>query len=386
MMEHMKKHIVFFIDSLGCGGAEKSLVTLLSYISKKYHITVYAVALGGLLESDLPDEVELKQVAIPKFSLYSRCKKKVSFIYNYLKGKRPNPVESYWQHYSKFIPPISEQFDIAIAYQQGFPTYFVAEKVKANKKIAWINADIIRQNYTKQFNIKYYGYYNNIVCVSLNLKKILLSDYAVFKEKMAVINDIIPVEKIIEMSTWPIDNFHASTCVNIVTVGRLTPVKGYDLALKAAYILHSQNISFKWFFIGDGSERNFIEEQISKLQLGNNIILTGTLPNPYPYIRMADIYVQPSYSEGFGIALREAMILCKPIVATDFEVVHNLISDNKNGLICKKDANAIAQSLVRLINDVSLRNEFSNNLEKELYTKGKDTELNRIIELIETTR
>lgn len=224
------------------------------------------------------------------------------------------------------------------------------------------------------------------MCVSLNLKKILLSDYAVFKEKMAVINDIIPVEKIIEMSTWPIDNFHASTCVNIVTVGRLTPVKGYDLALKAAYILHSQNISFKWFFIGDGSERNFIEEQISKLQLGNNIILTGTLPNPYPYIRMADIYVQPSYSEGFGIALREAMILCKPIVATDFEVVHNLISDNKNGLICKKDANAIAQSLVRLINDVSLRNEFSNNLEKELYTKGKDTELNRIIELIETTR
>lgn len=360
------KKIAFFIDSLNCGGAEKSLVTLLTYISHLYKITIYVVKLGGMLEKELPNNVELKQITIPRFSVFSRSKRKVSCKLNYLLfAKKPNPVESYWKHYCKFIPSISEHFDIAIAYQQGFPTYFVVEKVSASKKIAWINADIIKQNYTKHFNIVYYNYYDNIVCVSVNLKQLLLSDYSIFNDKMIVINDIIPAERIIEKSKQRINDFH-DACVNIVTVGRLTPVKGFDLALEAARKLQSQNVLFKWYFIGEGSERTFIERQISKFQLEDKIILTGALSNPYPYIRMADIYVQPSYSEGFGIALREAMILCKPIIATNFEVVYNLIDNGRNGIICKKDGDDIAHNVLMLKNDKTLCKHLILNLMSDL--------------------
>lgn len=377
-----KLKLAFYIDSLGCGGAEKSLVTLLSYIHPYYDIVVYVVKRGGVLETELPIGVELMQLQIPKFSMLARFRKAL-----YVKAKslfyknEVNPVESYWRYYGKYIKKLSSKFDVAIAYSQGFPTFFVAEKVDATRKLAWINADIIKQKYTYSFNIKFYRNFDRVVCVSENLKNIMLSQYSDLLNKFVVINDIVPANTITNKSKQKIEDVDNSL-IKIVTVGRLVRIKGYDLAIGAAAILKDRNIRFKWYFIGDGPERETLSSKIADLGLEDNIILKGALNNPYPYVKAANIYVQPSYSEGFGISLCEAKILYRPIVATDFEVVHNLIENNVNGLISKKDAVAIAQSIERLINDESLRNRLSKNLEMELNAKNEDTELNRVIELI----
>lgn len=381
-----KLKLAFFIDDLGCGGAEKSLVTLLSYIHPYYDISVYVVRRGGVLEKELPSSVKLLQIPIPKLPLISRLKKVLYVKAKYLLFREKiNPVEAYWKYYGKYISNMDNAFDVAIAYQQGFPTYYVLERVRAQKKICWINADISALRYDPEFNAKVYEGYDSIVAVSEKLREMLLNDYQIMKGKLHVVNDIVPASLISKSAKEFIAGLDTPK-LTLTTVGRLVPVKGYDLAISAAAILRDKGYDFKWYFVGDGVLRPQIEDKIHKLGLNDYIILTGSLSNPYPYIANADIYVQPSISEGFGIALSEAKILCRPIVSTDFEVVYNLIRDNENGLICRKNAMALAQAIERLINDVALRNRFSKALEKELAAKNEDAEWNRVIELIGITR
>lgn len=382
-----KKKIAFFIDSLNCGGAVKSLTTLVRLLDGKYDVKIYVVKGNGTFETFIPKTIPINLIEIPKFSIGQRIRKACfTFVNKELaKDGLIQSVETYWKYYGRYIPNMEDTFDVAIAYQQGFPTYYVFEKVKAQKKICWINADISSQGYNPDFNTKMYEGYDSVVAVSEKLKEMLLYDYPTLYGKLYVINDIVPASLIFELSKELIADLDPSI-ITLTTVGRLVPVKGYNLAIDAAAILRDKGYDFKWYFVGDGILRPQIETKINKLGLKEFIILTGSINNPYPYIAKADVYIQPSISEGFGIALSEAKVLRRPIVSTDFEVVHNLITDNENGLICKKDAKAIAQSIERLINDVALRTHFSKNLEKELNTKSEDTELNRVIELIEITR
>lgn len=379
-----KKKIAFFIDSLSCGGAEKSLTTLVQLLdSKIYDIAIYVVKANGTFEPFIPKTIPINIINIPNFSICQRAKKTFfTFVEkNLITHKYIHPVEAYWKYYGKYIPRLEETFDVAIAYQQGFPTYYVNEKVRAQKKICWINADISSQGYNPEFNTKMYETYNHVVAVSEKLQEMLLSDYPSLYNKIYVINDIVPASIIRELS-YEITPDLESPILTLTTVGRLVPVKGYNLAIDAAAILRDRGYKFRWFFVGDGVMKSQIETSIHNLGLHNFIILTGLITNPYPYISKADIYVQPSISEGFGIALSEAKILGRPIVSTNFEVVYNLIRDEENGLICQKDAESLANSIERLITDVSLRNRLSENLNIELQTKGKNTELNNIMELI----
>lgn len=383
----IKKNILFIIDSLGCGGAEKSLVSLLPLLDlNKYNIDLMIISRGGIFEQYLPKGIRIIDykphddhlLEILFYKIF-QCIFSIKLRIYSLLGIKRHGAELYWSTMQYVIKPLKNNYDIAVAYQQGFPTYYIANNVNAVKKIAWINADITKVGYRQKYNLPYYCKYNYIIAVSQKLKHIIDETYG-FLSKSIVIQDIINPNLISKLSNNNINTIQ--NCYTLTTVSRLVPLKGHKLAIEAARILKDHNIKFIWYFVGDGPSKDEINILIKKYQLDKNIILTGMQSNPYPYISACDIYVQPSLFEGFGMTISEAKILHKPIVSTNFDVVYNQLTHNKNGLIVDKSGEGIANAILCILRDTDLKNTIVDNLKKET-NKTAITEPQKVMQLLD---
>jgi glycosyltransferase involved in cell wall biosynthesis len=145
----------------------------------------------------------------------------------------------------------------------------------------------------------------------------------------------------------------------------LVPPKGYDIARKAASILKQHGIKFHWYFVGEGPERTNIEKWKNELGVDTEVVLLGLQTNPYAFMAQADIYVQTSKFEGFGLTIGEAKILGKPIVSTNFDVVYNQLTHEKNGLIADMTGESVAENILRLLEDRELKETILSTVQKE---------------------
>ena len=259
----------------------------------------------------------------------------------------------------------SDIYDVAIAYQQGLPTYLLKDHIIAKKKIAWINADIFSVGYNKQVNYDTYKRYNYLVTVSDILKNKLKQQWPDLGTKMYTIYDIINPNTIRSLAQKEITETFPHTSLSLLTVGRLVKPKGYDLLLQAASILKNRNIQFTWYIIGEGPEKTFIEHEIQINDLKNYVFLLGLKENPFPYMKTCDIYVQTSKFEGFGITIAEAKILNKPIISTNYPVIYNILQDKVNGLIVDMTGEALANGIQSLSRNQDLKEFLIKNLQNE---------------------
>lgn len=149
--------------------------------------------------------------------------------------------------------------------------------------------------------------------------------------------------------------------LRLLTVGRLAPVKGYDLLIATAALLRDRGFSFRWDIIGDGPMREEIRRLISRHSLEEHVTLLGPIDNPYPWMRSCDIYIQPSRSEGYGIAVCEAKAFCRPVIVTDFKVAPELIDHGRDGLIASMTAESLADAVTRLASP-QLREKISSQI------------------------
>lgn len=371
----MKKRVLFIIDSLTCGGAEKSLVSLLPLLNQeKYELYLWTRSPGGAFASLVPKHVHI--VNQPKYTIFEHLKFKlggflysIMFRWNKFIGKNEHAAETLWKCQGWAIKIPKGNWDTVVAYQQGMPTYLVANKFNDCKKIAWVNADIFKAGYNTKFNNQFYQKLDFICPVSDELHKMMDMRMPEFSEKYITVWDIINPDLTRKLAK--------ESCVNLrkdngeyifVTTGRLVPPKGYDIAIEAAKILKENGVKFKWYFIGDGPERQKIEHGIKTNELLNHIVLLGLQTNPYKYMEQADVYVQTSKFEGFGMTIAEAKILGKAIVSTNFDVVYNQITHEKNGLIAEMNGKSIADSIYRMITDNELRKSIIEEVNREVNT------------------
>lgn len=371
----MHKSILFIIDSLTCGGAEKSLVSLLPLLNQeKYELYLWTRSPGGAFASLVPKHVHI--VNQPKYTIFEHLKFKlggilysIMFRWNKFIGKNEHAAETLWKCQGWAIKIPKGNWDTVVAYQQGMPTYLVANKFNGCKKIAWVNADIFKAGYNTKFNNQFYQKLDFICPVSDELHKMMDMRMPEFSEKYITVWDIINPDLTRKLAK--------ESCVNLrkdngeyifVTTGRLVPPKGYDIAIEAAKILKENGVKFKWYFIGDGPERQKIEHGIKTNELLNHIVLLGLQTNPYKYMEQADVYVQTSKFEGFGMTIAEAKILAKAIVSTNFDVVYNQITHEKNGLIAEMNGKSIADSIYRMITDNELRKSIIEEVNREVNT------------------
>ena len=397
-MDKKVKSVLFVIDSLRIGGAEKSLVTLLNLFDyEKYQVDLMLFARGGEFEELLPKQVHVVEVPemfkysqIPWSSLKTKFKSplkmfvqlKYSFGIRATRSDSVNQAVLLWKSYGRCIQELEKKYDCAIAYGQGAPTFYVADKVYAKRKIAWVNAVYLPEDGYLKYIDKIYHKYDKVVGVSDNIKKLLLETFGIPKSNVTVIKDIIDASFAKRMARW------SSTVLTdmsngknkILTVGRLADKKGQDLAIRAAGLLKNANVDFVWYFVGDGETKNLLSKMILELHLENNVVLLGGRSNPYPYFENCDIYVQPSRSEGFGISLAEAKLFGKPVVATKFNSVNEQIQNEVNGLIVDMSPKGIMNGVITLLTQNSLREKcVANALSEEIENKN---EIDKVYDII----
>ena len=387
----MKKSLLFVIDSLRAAGAEKSLVTFLSLLDyDRYEVDLQLFSYGGEFERYIPKEVKLLSPLRYVDYLVKHPLSNIAMVASRIKysasirfGEKSIKAKArkYWNCISSCIERNERQYDIAVAYGQCLPTFYIVDKVNASKKIGWINCIYHLDGYEKEFQYRFYDSLDNIVLVSNASFNHFQTVYPEFSEKMLIIPDMINPLTIMNMAQSGRTYKDDLSDVRLLTVARLDKRdKGYDISLEACRILRDRGLKFKWYAIGRGTYKEEMENYISRNHLKNTFVLLGTTPNPYPYIKNCTVYVQTSRHEGYGLSIAEARILNKPVVTTEFDAVYDQMVQGKNGLVVKQDPVAVADAIESLLTDRDLYNSIVTYQQQE--KKGNTEEIEKFYRLV----
>lgn len=392
----MKKSILFVINNLNCGGAEKALISLLETIDyTKFSVDLFLFKQEGIFLSKVPqnvnilDEPKLYSIFdMPIITAVCTALKagKLSFALNRLragvifKSEKNNAKceQKVWKYKKSIFKKLTKDYDLAIGYLEKGPIYFCIDKVKAKTKVGFIHNDYKELGMDPKYDNKYFEQLDWVYTVSKECANVLEQVFPEFKPKINVMYNIISPKVLHRLAQEELNlNLEG---IKICSVGRLNAQKGYELAIGACKILVNEGVNIKWYVIGDGEERSNLEKLIIENNLQNHFYLLGIKENPYPYIKSADIYVQSSRFEGKSIAIDEAKILHKPIIVTNFSTSRDQIEHEKNGLIVEMKEEEIAEGIKRLIVDRKLKNSLIENLLGQ--DLGTETEINKLYSII----
>lgn len=388
----MKKKILFVMEHLGIGGAEKSLVTLLSLLDyEKVEVDLFLFREEGEFLNFVPKEVNILS-DLKSYSLYGKsyidtlkklllkgkvksCLKYILFIlnltWNYLKNKEYIG----WEYIKDTYPNIDKEYDIAIGFLEKRTIYYTVDKVKAKKKMGYVHTDYEKIPHDKKVDYKYFGELYKIITVSEHCREVLISNFKEYEDKFIYIRNFISPQLIKKMAKEEIEDFNNTSAIKIVTVGRLVKAKGIDSAIRVCKNLVKLYPNIRWYVVGEGIERSYLEKLIEQYKIESNFILLGARANPYKYMAIADIYVQPSRYEGYGITVAEAKILGKSIIATDIPEFKEQLHDFKGGVLVsdEKEMLNVMSEIIRnkryLEEKIIIKNQF-NQIEKLYHIMG----------------
>lgn len=391
----MKKDILFMVSDMESGGVEKSLISLLQCFDySRYNVDLMILLPKGIFMKCIPAEVIIIEsnidenffTSFPK-SVINLIKRKrfilavkrcISFIISRI-NKGYGAV-----YMSKQIPKIDKSYDVAIDYNGQHILYYMIDKIKAKKKITYFHSDYKKWCYYKLTDQKYYQKVDYIVTISEICKNSIQELFPNCAYKVKVIENISS-PKIINMMSkleYELSEDFIYDGLKIITVGRPTDVKGYDLAIEACSKLKADGYEFKWYSIGTSDQISRYKKIAEKYNVEKEFIFIGETMNPYTYVSKSDIYVHPSRFEGKSIAIDEAKILNKPIVVTNFTTAKEHIKNNINGLIVNMDSQSVYLGVKELIDNGDRCNHFTNNLKKEKL--GNENEIQKLYLLIES--
>lgn len=328
----MKKlKLLFLIESLSGGGAEKVLSVLLKHIDKtKFDITLCTIVDTGIYVEEVKKYVKYTSILgnPQKKNLLGKILYKILYllIYKILPSKLI---------YTLFIPKGN---DIEIAFVEGFCTKLLSHSTnKRAKKIAWVHIDLQKFPWIKDIYKNFeqektsYSKYDKIVGVSNTVVSSVKKRY----DLNNVITLYNPIENfdIIQKSNESITLPPQTQAIRMVTVGRFVPQKAYDRLLRVIKRLYEDGYSIELWILGDGEQRSMLEEYINTHSLNKIVTLWGFQKNPYPYLKHSDIFVCSSISEGYSTAVTEALILELPVITTACSGMDELLLNGKCGLI-----------------------------------------------------
>ncbi|WP_096435073.1 glycosyltransferase [Alteribacter populi] len=377
----MKKVMIASFD-MEVGGVERSLISMLEHFDyKRNNVDLMLYRHQGDFMNLIPKEVnlldEIVQYTTFRKSIYEVFKdKKFSIGLSRLLSKVTADVfgkikkitepgyyqmQLMWKYALPFLPKIEQEYDVAISYL--WPHYFVAEKVNANKKIAWIHTDYSNVETDVKSDLKMWNKFDHIIAVSEACKDSFLKKYSLLKHKVTVIENITSPEFIRKMAEEEVDiRIKEDQRFKIMTVARLSHAKGIDHAVRALKKLKDKGYGdIAWYVVGYGGDEFKIRQLIKECELSDSFILLGKKTNPYPYMKAADIYVQPSRYEGKAVTVTEAKILGKPILITNYSTAASQVNDRFDGVIYSLGEEGIVSGIEELLLDIKLRDALCEN-------------------------
>ncbi len=390
------KKILFVINTMGQAGAETAFLELLKKIDRsEYEVFLYVLMGQGEMCNKLPEYVHVLnrslsslpvltdkgrlRMALTVFRAFwmhgAWCGKLCSIIQNLvsmIKGKRVQFSKLFWRVLSDGADRFETTFDLAIAWLEGGSAYYVADHVKAGKKAAFLHIDYKNAGYTRKMDRACWRQYDRIFAVSKEVKEHFQSFYPEYAEKVCVFDNYINQEVIRARAGEPggfSDDFDG---IRLLTVGRLTYQKAYDIAVEAMCILKEAGHNVRWYVLGEGEQRRYLEKRIAVCGLREDFLLLGAVENPYPYYSQADIYVHATRFEGKSIALQEAQTLGCAIVASDCTGNRELIEDGKDGMLCALVPGQVAAQVAGLLEDETKRRELGQKAKARKIPQGQE--------------
>ena len=390
----MKEILISSFD-MEVGGVERSLISLLENFNyKKFNVDLMLYRHCGDFMKLLPNRhnllSEVDEYASFRKSIGQLFKEgKVKLGYARLRAKikaknlseklnlsEPGNVQMQlmWKYSMKYLPKLEKKYDVAISYL--WPHYFVAEKVSAKKKIAWIHTDFSTIETDIKEDLRIWNKFDNIVAVSEECKNSFLNKYPSLNNKVSVIENITSPEFINKMSQENLEKEIADdNSFKLISVARLSHAKGIDNAVRALKILKDRGLNnIKWYVVGYGGDEEMIRYLIKENNLEDSFILLGKKINPYPYMKVCDVYVQPSRYEGKAVTVVEAQILSKPVLITNYPTAKSQVKEGYDGVICDLSVEGIANAVESLINSKQTLKELSQNCMKNNYSNKDELE------------
>ena len=391
----MKKKVLFVLPSLRSGGAEKSLVSLLQTIDPaRYDTDLFLFRREGLFLPLVPEYVRVLDggetyarfdgSAKSAILYYLKHGKFLTAVRRILYGSAQRLPDAQralksWKYLSRMLPRLSG-YDAAVGYLEGTSTYFVADNVKGGQKISFLHTDYDRIASQQAADARCYAQMDVLVGVSDLCTQKAEQVFPFLRGRTRTMHNIISAELIRKMAESPCD-LPPADVPTVLTVARLSPPKGINLAVQACALLVRRGVKFRWVHIGSGELHDQIVQQICDAGVQNTFLLLGERSNPYSFMRACDVYVQPSRFEGKSIAVDEAKALAKPIVVTDFGTVRDQITDGVNGVIAPQTPEGIADALQSVLANGALRKTLCENLRAE--TIGNTEEIEVLYSILE---
>lgn len=391
----MKKKLIFITEALWIGGIETALVNLLNRLDyNRFDVTCLV----------LRDSLDVADRITPQCRLIvSDRQHKVTFpkgygckrLYNIMEEPqnaakfrrfiwfalrvvfRAAEARCYASYVKKQLKGV--HFDTAVIYSDRAAETAV-RAVSADRFLMFYHHGAMRREYHDAYG---YRKADKVIAVSPALAEKLRAYRSKYADKIISVNNIIDIDGVREKGLdIPTVKFSAD-CFNIVSCGRLSHAKGMDIAVDACAKLVADGFTgFHWYIVGGGPEESALREQIMRLGLEDCVSLLGMQSNPYPYIRCADLYVQPSRFEAFGLTIREAQVLAVPVLSTRTDGSAELISDGETGLLCESDADSIAAAIIRLYNAPKLRESIQAELQNYDFERDNFAILNQLYSLL----
>lgn len=436
----MKPRIFISMHYMEIGGAEMALIGLLQSMDyTKCDVDLFLHAHRGEMMKFIPKEVNL----LPEIKEYAHieCPMKQALLdgcwgvlfgrlkakwltRRYLKKKGVTESAAGLQYVadcvSPFLPSLHQlgEYDLAISFLQ--PHNYVAEKVKAKKKICWIHTDYTRIDINVEQELPVWNAYDHIISISPDVTKTFLQVFPSLSNKIVEMENILSPEFVRKRSdefqvefnehdNFPLtanrsplshkhnDNFPLTAnrsplnvnYVNLLSVGRFCEAKNYDnvpdICQRIDMMLNenedeNEKFSIRWYIIGFGGDEELIRRKIEEAGMQDHVIILGKRTNPYPYIKACDIYVQPSRYEGKSVTVREAQMLCKPVVVTNYPTAKSQIQDGVDGKIVPMNNEGCAQGMAEFIMNTELQKQITEYLRSHDY--GNMGEVEKLYDLI----
>ncbi len=378
------KKIAIVTQRMITGGVEKALIAMLKQFDyKDVSVDLYVEHLGGELFSEIPKQVNVSVLQPIKLKDISKHPIDVFKKYCYLLKIKYTNMSFTQQSYilsKMLLPPLEQKnhYDIAIAYHApvNVSTFYVIDKINANKKILWLHADPKFSAGSDPLAMKYHSMYDKVFAVS----KSVLNSFTELHPNMASKTDLFynyidynEIHKKADTGVTFNDSFKGA---KILTIARLDHPKGLDVAVEICKKLIDSGYKIKWFICGDGPYRNTLETMIQENNLKQDFILLGNQQNPYGYLKNCDLYVQPSRHEGYCLTVNEARIFSKPIIATDFAGAREQLVDGVTGWIVPFDKNEIYNKITWCLSHRSEVETVCRRLSESM--KQSNTDINKI--------
>lgn len=400
-MAKRKPRIFINIHYLEIGGAERALLGLLNALdTEKADVDLFINQHTGPFMPLIPAKVNLlaenrRYATIEKpmvevlrkghadivlARLYAKIKHRAFLSRTKMTGVDDGSIFHYVGRYTTPLLPSLKgygKYDLAISFLT--PHHIVARNVDARKKIAWIHTDYSTVRVNTEAELPIWDSFDNIISISPQVTETFAMSFPSLRNKITEIENILSPALIHQQAEAGSAPEMKHDGFKILSIGRYSYPKNFESIPHVAKLLKEAGLRFKWYIIGVGDGTS-VTKQIQETGTADYVIQLGARNNPYPYIAACDLYAQPSRYEGKSVTVREAQILRKPVIITDYPTARSQVTDGLDGVICGMDIASIAHRILEIANSPGQRDAISAYLSNHDY--GNETEIEKLYKLL----